>query len=99
MSEDEEATAERKRSFLINNKCNSSISNISDDDSDCFQHCEYSLKNHNALCAITENKLNDILSADAFLNDIPYDITNEEIQSQVSIYGIKVLLIEVAFPC
>lgn len=52
-------------------------------DVDCLQFCEYTFKSHHALCDITENTLNDILSADAFLNDIPYDITNEEVQSQV----------------
>lgn len=55
-----------------------------DDNLECFQHSEHSLKSHKALCEITESSLRDILSADALLDDIPYDIAIEEVQSQVS---------------
>lgn len=58
--------------------------NIVSDKSEYFNYCAHSYRNHSALCDITEKTLDDILSSDQFLNDIPYDITNEEVQSQVS---------------
>lgn len=51
-----------------------------------FNYCAHSFRSHNALCVITEKTLDDILSSDRFLNDIPYDVTNEEVQSQVLVY-------------
>lgn len=55
-----------------------------DGEFDYLQYSKHSFQNHHALCNITENSLNEILSADAFLDDIPYDITYEEVQAQVS---------------
>lgn len=75
MSEDE--TIDNSKSFGVNEQ-------RIGDEQDCFQYSEYSLKHHTALCEITENSLIDILSSDAFLDDIPYDIAIEEVQSQVS---------------
>lgn len=59
-----------------------------------FDYLNYSYQSHNALCEITENSLNEILSDDKFLNDIPYDITCEEVQAQVSNYKRKFCLIK-----
>lgn len=44
---------------------------------------EYS-KDFDSLCELTEKTLDKILSCDDLLNDIPYDITQEEISSKVS---------------
>ena len=43
------------------------------------------LKNHEALCELTDNLLQKVLSSDQFLSDISYDITHEEVLAQVSV--------------
>lgn len=60
--------------------------NIVSDKTEYFNYCAHLYRNHSALCDITEKTLDDILSSDQYLNDIPYDITNEEVQSQVSVF-------------
>lgn len=62
-----------------------------------IRYCEDSFKSHEALCDITEQTLSKLLSEDQFLNDIAYDITLEEVLSQVNF--IILMLCSLLFCC
>lgn len=58
---------------------------------DQVAECEKSLADHAALCAATDRALRDLLAADKYLADIPFDISHEEVQDQVSMWGMQLV--------
>lgn len=53
------------------------------DAADGITSCEDSFKSHQALCDITEKTLKNILTSDLYLNDVPCDVTLDEVLAQV----------------
>lgn len=49
----------------------------------CFKQFS---KEYDTLCELTEKTLDKLLDCDELLNDIPYDITQEEILSKVKLH-------------
>ncbi len=59
--------------------------------SEWIKCCKQFSKEYDTLCELTEKELDKILSCDALLNDIPYDITQEEVSSKV-IFGVALIV-------